>query len=92
MNETPTYKPDELAERRSNLASDCRLWTPKDALLACLRDIEKGEANPSKIIIGFQAAEGDGGVGYHYYAAGVTNLELAGLLAILSDRVTDNRR
>jgi hypothetical protein len=85
----PHFKPNELAERRSEQAGDCRQWTPKDALLAALRDIESGKINPTMLVISYrEPSEVDNEVYYRYYAAGVTAMEHAGLLAMHLARVT----
>jgi len=77
-----TYKPNDFAEKRVNQAQDCRLWTPKDALLACLRDIESGKINPDKLCIHYTCLIDDNkNRTFGCYVAGMTYLEHAGLLA-----------
>ena len=80
------FKPNELAERRAQSESDCRLWTPADALLACLRDIESGEIDPESLVIHF-SKKVDGDRFYNYYASNVTTMEHAGLLAMALGRI-----
>ena len=81
------FKLNELAERRAQEKADCRLWTPVDALLACLRDIESGEINPERLVIHFTEMVGEDRH-YNYYAANVTTIDHAGLLAMALGRVT----
>lgn len=81
------FRPDQLAERRAKAANDCRVWTPRDALLAALRDIDSGAIAPTKISIIFQEPGEDGTVNYGWLAAGVTTLEHVGLLRMASIRV-----
>ena len=84
------FKPNELAERRAQEKSDCRLWTPKDALLACLRDIESGEINPECLAIHYSWVEDGENPDrlFSYYASNVTTLQHAGLLAMALSRIT----
>jgi hypothetical protein len=42
--------PVSLSERRATKASDCRLWTPRDALVSMLRDIDDGKISPDALI------------------------------------------
>ena len=84
---TSEFRPDELAERRAQSESDCRLWTPADALLACLRDIESGEIDPENLVIHFSQKIDDDRT-YNYYASNVTTMQHAGLLAMALARVT----
>jgi hypothetical protein len=81
------FKPNELAERRATEKVDCRLWTPADALLACLRDLESGEINPEKLVIHF-TIDVNGDKRYCYYASNVLMMEHAGLLAIALGKIT----
>ena len=81
------FKPNELAERRAEEKGDCRVWTPVDALLACLRDIESGEINPERLVIHYSALDGDDRT-FNYYASNVTSVEHAGLLAMALGRIT----
>ena len=81
------FKPNELAERRAQSENDCRLWTPADALLACLRDIESGEIDPENLVIHF-SQKVDGDRSCSYYASNVTTMGHAGLLAMALGRIT----
>jgi hypothetical protein len=82
------FKPNELAERRAEEKDDCRLWSPKDALLACLRDLESGEITPERLVISYTQRIDENTVDYNYYAANVTTMEHAGLLSMHLARVT----
>ena len=83
-----TFRPNELAEKRANESDDCRKWTPRDALLACLRDLENGEINPERLVISYAVRVDETSVDYNFYAANVTTMEHAGLLAMQLHRVT----
>ncbi len=43
--------PKSLTEHKADKAKDAGLWTPRDALIAALRDIDHGVINPTSIII-----------------------------------------
>jgi hypothetical protein len=85
---TMNHRPNELAEKRAQDTGDCRLWTCKDALLACLRDIESGEINPEKLVVHYtELDENTVDRHYSYYCAGVSTMEHAGMLAHAMARI-----
>lgn len=43
--------PQSITEIRSDKTGKSEDWTPRDALIATLREIDSGEFNPDKIII-----------------------------------------
>jgi hypothetical protein len=89
MGKVTTFRPNELAEKRAQEAEDCRLWSCKDALLACLRDIESGEITPEKLVIHYtQLDENTKERHFNYYCAQLNTIEHAGLLSHALARVT----
>lgn len=42
--------PVSLTEAKANRDQDSRLWTPRDALISLLRDIDSGEINPNALV------------------------------------------
>lgn len=50
---TDEYKdyPESIAERRANAAEMASLWTPRDAIISILRDIDNGTLNPFVVFI-----------------------------------------
>jgi len=84
------FKIDELAERRSTQAGDCRLWSPRDALVAAIKDIDAGVMDPSMLVISYREndKEDPNIVYYRYLVAGCTSMEHAGLLAVQLARVS----
>lgn len=74
--------PESLATARAHSESDARLWTPRDALLEVLKDIDSGVANPTQIIIVYEQDPPEGKQqDTTYVAAGVRNCKDAlGLL------------
>lgn len=70
-----------LAEERAGREADCQLWSPADALRACLRDIENGEINPDILYIAMVQRDIEKNTAdYDFKAAGGTKLEILGLL------------
>lgn len=45
--------PISFAERRAENARDGSLWTPRDALVAMLRDIDSGKLKPASLVIAY---------------------------------------
>jgi hypothetical protein len=43
--------PQTIGEIRSDKSRSARDWTPRDALISLLREIDRGEANPDTIAI-----------------------------------------
>jgi hypothetical protein len=52
MSDTDFSKyPISLAERQARKSVDGSLWSPRDALIAALREIDSGQLDPSELII-----------------------------------------
>jgi len=71
--------PVSLAEARSDRTASAKDWTPRDALIAMLRSIDRGETKPEVLVIAFR--EGGGLIGYSVaspsFALTIGTLELA---------------
>lgn len=70
--------PQSIAEIRSTKAHNGRLWTPRDALIAVLRDIDAGKIKVRNIAIGLTVEAEDGDVVTEHVAAYQSRLELLG--------------
>lgn len=71
-----------LNEKRACEANDGRLWTVEDALRAVLRDLESGAMRPIHgIYIAMIRKEDDQTNSFPFITAGLSRLELRGLLA-----------
>lgn len=46
--------PISLTEARSNKSQDASDWTPRDALIALLRRIDRGEVAPEALVVVFR--------------------------------------
>ncbi len=52
--------PVSLTEARAQRSEDSRLWTPRDALISLLRDIDSGEINPDALVTVCRTKDEDG--------------------------------
>lgn len=59
MTESFADYPETIGERRSYQASDGSQWSPRDALLSLLRDIDRGDVDPDALIVAYSEKEGD---------------------------------
>lgn len=55
--------PVSLTEAMANRKHDSRLWTPRDALISLLRDIDSGLISPDALVAVCRTQDSDGG--YH---------------------------
>jgi len=55
--------PVSIGEARSVREHDCRLWSPRDALVNTLRDLDEGKINPTDLLICWATTSDDGAVG-----------------------------
>lgn len=61
--------PVSTSEVRANREEDCRLWTPRDALISILRDIDDGRVKPDALICIYRERGDDGSMRTHFAAA-----------------------
>jgi hypothetical protein len=61
--------PPSIGERRADKAHDAALWSPRDALVALLRDIDKGVVNPDALVVVYRWKGDDGDLRSGFYAA-----------------------
>lgn len=74
--------PKSITELRSNREHNGRLWTPRDALIAVLRDIDEGKIKVKNVAICLTVEDhdGDGEVSTEHVAAYQNRLELLGTI------------
>lgn len=56
MNDFSGY-PKSIAEKRADKAGDGRLWTPRDLLIALLREIDEGDIKAEHMVVCFDRSE-----------------------------------
>lgn len=80
MTESFADTPLSFAEMRSTKEHDGRLWSPRDALIAILRDIDAGKIKVRNVAICLTVEAEDGAVASEHVAAYKTRLELLGTI------------
>lgn len=62
MSELKTYKdaPKSITEIKADRAHSAKLWTPRDCLIATLREIDSGQINPTGLAICYVETDKDG--------------------------------
>lgn len=61
--------PVSMSEARATRDEDCRLWSPRDALISILRDIDEGKVAPDALICIYRERGDDGSTRTHFAAA-----------------------
>lgn len=61
--------PVSVSEARADREDDCRLWSPRDALISVLRDIDEGKVAPDALICVYRQRGEDGIMTTHFAAA-----------------------
>lgn len=75
MSEDFSGHPQSITEARVDRSHDARAWTPRDALIRTLRDIDEGRIVPDALVISFR----DGGRA-NFWSASPCALVTLGLL------------
>lgn len=81
MTDSFAEAPVSVAEVRAERASDGSQWTPRDALVSLLRDIDRGKVKASDLIVCYAGRTDGGHTSTHYVAATSDALATNGLLA-----------
>lgn len=79
MDDDFSKMPESIAEIKANRASKASLWTPRDALISALRDVDSGKLNPfvAFIVLGNSDPE-TSGTYTSFFVAGKNNYEIVG--------------
>lgn len=80
MTENFADAPQTIAEIRSTKEHDGRLWAPRDALVAVLRDIDAGKIKVKNVAICLTVEDDDGDTATEHVAAYKSRLELLGTI------------
>ena len=78
MSENFADAPQSVSELRSTKEHSGRLWTPRDALVSVLRDIDAGKIKVRNVAICLTTEADDGDVATEHVAAYKSRLELLG--------------
>lgn len=80
--------PESVAERRAAIARDCKLWTPRDALISVLRDIDSGAIDPDTLVVAYRTRQADGSSSHGYALAGDPDVIIATLTQALHSAIS----
>jgi hypothetical protein len=72
--------PKSIAEIKASKAGDGALWTPRDALISALREIDSGNIDPSDLIVVMRLKQPDSGV-VRSFTSAADGLIARGMLA-----------
>ena len=72
--------PPTIGEIRSDKSRRADDWSPRDALIAALRDIDSGVYSPTSCVICFGNVRPDGGTQTNIYQSTANRYEFLGLL------------
>lgn len=72
--------PVSVAEIKSDRTDDPRVWTPRDALISLLREIDSGKVSPYSIAILFASRESDRATNFSYRISSPGIAETLGLI------------
>ena len=79
--------PPSLGELRSDKSDRASDWTPRDALISVLRDIDTGVINPDALVISYRQPAADGHGSSAFVMASPDPLICLGLLARSAFRI-----
>lgn len=64
-----TNYPVSIAEARADREDDCRSWTPRDALISLLRDLDSGKTRADALMCVYRERLPDGNTRTHFVNA-----------------------
>jgi hypothetical protein len=78
----PNYKdyPESVTEVTADKSQNAMDWSPRDALISALRDLDSGEINPSILLVGCAKVTKNGGILPNFYLSSTNSLMSQGLL------------
>lgn len=80
MDDDFSKTPQSIAEIRANRAEKASLWTPRDALISALRDIDNKTINPFVLFLVIGNNDPETSDTYtRFWAVGKNNYEIAGV-------------
>lgn len=74
--------PRSVAEIRSDRSMNAKDWTPRDALISVLRDIDSGAVDPDALIVVYRRRDADGANLTHFRLASPDPHVTVGMLRI----------
>lgn len=80
MSDDFSNHPKSIGEIKAGKGRDGALWTPRDALIAALRDLDSGEINPDSVVIICGKMEPNHKSRCTYYQSSKNTWEMLGLI------------
>ena len=84
MSDDFSNHPPTVSELKSNKTGSAKDWTPRDALIAALRDLDSGEIDPETLIVAYHDRKTNSP---RWYWSGPNRYTMAGVLAYLQNMV-----
>lgn len=84
--------PQSVTERRSDEDGNAAKWTPRDALIAVLRDLDGGVIDPDALVICYRHKTGPGKTSSHYANSSPDVHTTLGLLAFAQHKIIESGR
>jgi hypothetical protein len=84
-----TDHPLSVAEIRANRSEECHDWTPRDALISVLRELDSGERDIDTLIVCWRERHKDGKETGHFRQAAQDVFINLGLLATTAFKMQD---
>ncbi len=79
--------PMSLAEARAHREENAALWSPRDALISLLRDIDAGKVDPYAMVIAYGQREAGGRVSTSSLVAGGDRHTQVGIVSLVQARM-----
>ena len=90
LNASFANAPVSIGEARAKRDKSAATWTPRDALVGLLREIDSGETKVSALVVTFAVEHEDGRLGHGFRNAAPDNFTALGLLARASHRLQED--
>ena len=84
-----TMSPESIGVQRARRARSARAWSPRDALVDLLRDIDAGTIKPKAMVVSMSAEDGEGDTVHVYRNASPDIYSALGLAARLTYRLQE---
>lgn len=82
--------PTTIGEARAKRDQSAAQWSPRDALVNLLREIDTGETKVTALVVTFAVEHDDGRLGHGFRNAAPDNFTALGLLARASHRLQED--
>lgn len=81
--------PLSITELRSDKSQNAADWSPRDALISALRDLDAGKIKPDALVVCYRKKDSDGAVETSWYSASPDLHTSLGMLARVMHRMQE---